>query len=292
MRVERNADGWRATPPSWRFDIAIEEDLIEEVIRVHGYERVPTRAPRGELRVPPMPEAHLGADRFRSQLAARDYFEAICFAFLDETTLRHWKLDDGAVALANPLSAELGVMRTSLLPGLVSALASNRRRQQERVRLFEIGNVFASRHRAPIETAHIAGVASRPRVRRAVGGNAAAPGRFLRHQRRRGIAARAEPGRRTNSAGRRPTQHVAASRARRPICFVRNRRIGLRGRAASGSGQDPRRRCRHLRVRARSRGDFRAASADRGTPFPGTPRCAVISPSSCPKTCLMRGSKR
>ena len=160
MRVERIADGWRATPPSWRFDIAIEEDLIEEVIRVHGYERVPTRAPRGELRVPAMPEAHVGVDRFRSQLAARDYFEAICFAFVDETTLRHWKLDAGAVALANPLSVELGVMRTSLLPGLVSALVSNRRRQQERVRLFEIGNVFAAGKDAPIENAHIAGVAA------------------------------------------------------------------------------------------------------------------------------------
>ena len=158
MTVERNAEGWRATPPSWRFDIAIEEDLIEEVVRVHGYERVPTRAPRGELRVPPMPEAHLGASPFRNQLAARDYFEAVCFAFLDEATLKQWTLDAGAVALSNPLSAELGVMRTSLLPGLVSALLSNRRRQQERVRLFEIGNVFAAGTDAPVETARIAGV--------------------------------------------------------------------------------------------------------------------------------------
>jgi len=160
MKIERTPDGWRAAPPSWRFDIEIEEDLIEEVIRVHGYERVPTRAPRGELRVPPMPEARLGAHAFRGQLAARDYVEAVCFAFVDEATLRHWNLFDGAVALANPLSAELGVMRTSLLPGLVSALLSNRRRQQERVRLFEIGNVFAQGADAPIETTRIAGVAA------------------------------------------------------------------------------------------------------------------------------------
>jgi len=160
MIVARTADGWRATPPSWRFDIEIEEDLIEEVIRVHGYERVPTRAPRGELRVPPMPEARLSPDRFRSQLAARDYVEAVCFAFLDEETLKRWQLEKGAVALANPLSAELGVMRTSLLPGLVSALVSNRRRQQERVRLFEIGHVFAKGSDWPIETMRIAGVAS------------------------------------------------------------------------------------------------------------------------------------
>ncbi|HEY6894036.1 MAG TPA: phenylalanine--tRNA ligase subunit beta, partial [Rhodanobacteraceae bacterium] len=143
----------------WRFDIAIEEDLIEEVVRVHGYERVPTRAPRGELRVPPMLEARLGAGAFRAQLAARDYVEAVCFAFLDAATLKQWKLDAGAVPLANPLSAELGVMRTSLLPGLVSALVANRRRQQERVRLFELGNVFAAGKDAPVETARIAGVA-------------------------------------------------------------------------------------------------------------------------------------
>ena len=159
MQVERTPDGWRATPPSWRFDIGIEEDLIEEVIRVHGYDRVPTRAPRGSLRVPPMPEAHLGPDRFRAPLVARDYVEAVCFAFLDAATLKHWKLDADAIALANPLSAELGVMRTALLPGLVSALISNRRRQQERMRLFEIGNVFAKGTDAPRETMRLAGVA-------------------------------------------------------------------------------------------------------------------------------------
>jgi phenylalanyl-tRNA synthetase beta chain len=159
MKVERTADGWRATPPSWRFDIGIEEDLIEEIARVHGYERVPTRAPRGELRVPPMPEAKLGAAAFRAQLAARDYVEAVCFAFLDAATLKTWKLDEGAVPLANPLSAELGVMRTSLLPGLVSALIANRRRQQERVRLFELGNVFAAGQGAPVEATRIAGAA-------------------------------------------------------------------------------------------------------------------------------------
>ena len=159
VRIERTADGWLATPPSWRFDIEIEEDLIEEVIRVHGYERVPTRAPRGELTVPALPEARVGVGALRSQLAARDYVEAVCFAFLDEATLRQWKLDAGAVALANPLSAELGVMRTSLLPGLVSALIANRRRQQERVRLFEVGNVFAAGKDRPSETQRIAGVA-------------------------------------------------------------------------------------------------------------------------------------
>lgn len=162
LSVERRADGWCATPPSWRFDLAIEEDLIEEVARVHGYERLPTRAPRGDLLAPVLPEATLGLAALRAQLVARDYVEAICYAFLAADALAQWQLDDGAIALANPLSADLGVMRTSLLPGLVAALASNRRRQQDRVRLFEIGNVFragAESTGAPVQTLRLAGVA-------------------------------------------------------------------------------------------------------------------------------------
>ncbi len=157
LAVETTPDGWRATPPSHRFDLAIEEDLIEEVVRVHGYERVPTRPPRGELLGPTLPEARLGVAALRAQLVARDYQEAVCFAFVAGERLTQWHLGDGAIALANPLSAELGVMRTSLLPGLVDALAANRRRQQPRVRLFEVGNVFRE---GTGEVARIAGVAS------------------------------------------------------------------------------------------------------------------------------------
>jgi phenylalanyl-tRNA synthetase beta chain len=155
VAVERSVDGWRATPPSWRFDLAIEEDLIEEVVRVYGYECVPTRVPRGDLRAPVLPETKLGIGRLRAQLVARDYVEAICYAFLAGETLARWTLDAGAIALANPLSADLGVMRTSLLPGLVAALAANRRRQQERLRLFEVGNVFRA---SADETLRLAGV--------------------------------------------------------------------------------------------------------------------------------------
>jgi phenylalanyl-tRNA synthetase beta chain len=142
MRIERTADGWRATPPSRRFDIAIEEDLIEEVARIHGYDQVPTHPPSGELRLPPLPEADVPLARVRAQLAARGYREAICYSFVAPDLLARWSLAEGAVPLANPLSADLAVMRTSLLPGLVEALKRNRNRQQERVRLFESGLVF------------------------------------------------------------------------------------------------------------------------------------------------------
>jgi phenylalanyl-tRNA synthetase beta chain len=143
MRVEKTADGWRATPPSRRFDIAIEEDLIEEVARIHGYDKVPTHAPSGELRLNMRPEAELAPSALRAQLATRGYREAICMSFVARELLERWSLSAGAVALANPLSADLAVMRTSLLPGLVEALKHNRNRQQDRVRLFETGLVFS-----------------------------------------------------------------------------------------------------------------------------------------------------
>ncbi|MBS0582455.1 MAG: phenylalanine--tRNA ligase subunit beta [Proteobacteria bacterium] len=158
MQVETTADGWRATPPTWRFDIAIEEDLIEEVVRIHGYEKIPTTMPAGEIRVAAPSETRVDETALRRQLAARDYREAVTYAFLDADLLRRWQLDAGAIALANPLAADLGTMRTSLLPGLVSALIANRRRQQERVRLFEVGRVFKQGADGPVETVRVAGV--------------------------------------------------------------------------------------------------------------------------------------
>jgi len=157
--VERANDGWKAIPPSFRFDIEIEEDLIEEVARVYGYELIPTHLPRGELTTPEIPECQLELSCFQPQLVARDYVEAICFTFVAVETLQIWDMQQGAIRLANPLSADLAVMRTSLLPGLVAALAANQRRQQDRVRLFESGRVFHQGDDAPIETLHLAAVA-------------------------------------------------------------------------------------------------------------------------------------
>lgn len=159
MQVEGDAEGWRVVPPSRRFDIAIEEDLIEEVARIHGYDRVPLSAPTGEIRLPAIAEGRIDPGAMRQQLAARGYFETINFAFLDQRTLETWQLAAGAVGLANPLSSELGVMRTALAPGLVEALRRNLARQQTRIRLFEVGRVFAAADDAPRETLRIAAVA-------------------------------------------------------------------------------------------------------------------------------------
>jgi phenylalanyl-tRNA synthetase beta chain len=161
LGVEATADGWRVTAPTRRFDLAIEEDLIEEIARIHGYDAIPTTLPGGATRIATQSETVLDEASVRRQLVARDYLEAINYAFVDGALLATWQAADGGVALANPLSAELGVMRTRLLPGLVAALGRNAVRQQSRIRLFEIGKVFAAggAGEAPRETRRVALVA-------------------------------------------------------------------------------------------------------------------------------------
>ena len=155
MQVEPQADGWRVTAPSRRFDIEREEDLIEEVARIHGYENIPTHTPAGALTLAVEPEARLGELALREQLAARGYYEAVNLAFIGSDVLQRWGMTERLVPLANPLSADLAVMRPSLLPGLIEALRHNRARQQERVRLFEVARTFAAGD-PPVETPSLA----------------------------------------------------------------------------------------------------------------------------------------
>jgi len=169
MQVSATAEGWQVLPPSRRFDIAIEEDLIEELARIHGYDRIPATVPGGPARIAAGSETRVAEADLRRQLVARDYLEAVCFAFVDAELLEQWGAAADTVPLANPLSAELAVMRPRLLPGLVSALARNAARQAGRVRLFELGRVFAAADPAqrapggpmpaPAETRRIAAVA-------------------------------------------------------------------------------------------------------------------------------------
>ncbi|GFZ95124.1 phenylalanine--tRNA ligase subunit beta [Dyella caseinilytica] len=159
MQVETTAEGWRITAPSSRFDIEREEDLVEEVARIYGYDRIPTHIPAGELALAIDPEARLNELAVREQLAAREYYEAVNLAFVSHALLAKWGIGEKLVPLANPLSADLAVMRPSLLPGLIEALSHNRARQQERVRLFEIGRVFGAGD-PPVETPSLAIVAS------------------------------------------------------------------------------------------------------------------------------------
>jgi phenylalanyl-tRNA synthetase beta chain len=152
MRVQPYADGWQVVAPSSRFDIAIEEDLIEEIARIVGYQHIPVRTPSGEVPLVPNSELQLDEPALRAQMLAMDVQETINYAFVDAALLQHWQLDRDAVALANPLSAELAVMRTSLLPGLVKTLTNNSARQQTRLRFFEMGRVFSLQEAAaPLE---------------------------------------------------------------------------------------------------------------------------------------------
>ena len=161
LAVAAAPEGWQVTPPTRRFDIAIEEDLIEEIARIHGYDAIPATLPGGATRLAVPSETRVDEERARRHLASRDFHETINYAFVDAALLATWHSDTAAVPLANPLSAELGVMRTRLLPGLASALARNVARQQARVRLFETGKVFAHAGAGapPLETPRIAVVA-------------------------------------------------------------------------------------------------------------------------------------
>jgi phenylalanyl-tRNA synthetase beta chain len=158
MQVESTGEGWRITAPSSRFDIEREEDLIEEVARIFGYDNIPTHTPAGALVLAIEPEARINELALREQLAARGYYEAVNLSFVAADLLTRWSFTERLVPLANPLSADLAVMRPSLLPGLIEALRHNRARQQDRVRLFEVASVFAAGD-PPVETPSVAIVA-------------------------------------------------------------------------------------------------------------------------------------
>jgi phenylalanyl-tRNA synthetase beta chain len=145
MRLKKTADGWTVTPPSYRFDIAREVDLIEEIARVHGYERVPVRRPRIEMVAGPIAESPATLARLRAVLVDRDYQEVVTYSFVDPKIQTLLDPQTPAISLANPISAEMAVMRTSLWPGLLQAIRYNHNRQQERIRLFEIGRTFVPR---------------------------------------------------------------------------------------------------------------------------------------------------
>jgi len=142
MVVQADELGWSAVAPSWRFDIAIEEDLIEEVARIHGYNRLPVRRPAARLALRPDHEARTPLARLRRQMVARGYQEAVTYSFVAPELQKALLPEAVSPVLANPISADLSVMRASLFPGLVRALQHNLNRQQTRVRLFETGLIF------------------------------------------------------------------------------------------------------------------------------------------------------
>jgi phenylalanyl-tRNA synthetase beta chain len=150
MKVEGSAPVWSVTPPSWRFDISIEEDLIEEVARLYGFDNIPEQNEIAAQRMQPWTEARVRNERAADVLVDRGYQEAITYSFTDPA-MQALLLPGDAFALANPISAELAAMRVSLWPGLLQALGNNQRRQQSRARLFEVGRRYAGADGAETE---------------------------------------------------------------------------------------------------------------------------------------------
>lgn len=137
-----NGSGWKVVAPSYRFDMAIEADLIEELARIYGYNRLPVRTPMAATPLQPAPENELAMKDVRRQLVGRGYQEAITYSFVEPSVQKLLDPDVAPLALANPISAELSVMRTNLWAGLVQTAVHNIKRQQPRVRLFETGLSF------------------------------------------------------------------------------------------------------------------------------------------------------
>ena len=142
MDVSETEQGWLAKAPSYRFDMAIESDLIEELARIYGYNRLPVRTPVAATPLAAAPEDKIGLMDIRRVMVARGYHEAVTYSFVDPELQKAIDPEVDALALMNPISSDMSVMRTTLWPGLIKAAEYNLKRQQSRVRLFETGLRF------------------------------------------------------------------------------------------------------------------------------------------------------
>ncbi len=132
----------RVRPPSFRFDLEIEEDLIEEVARIHGFERIPAQPPHASAAMFSRPEASRSSMQLRDRMVAADYVEAITYSFISPEQAEPFCAGGSALRLLNPMASHQSVMRPSLLPGLLEATVANLNRKASRIRLFEIGRTY------------------------------------------------------------------------------------------------------------------------------------------------------
>ncbi|MEY3017156.1 MAG: phenylalanine--tRNA ligase subunit beta [Pseudomonadota bacterium] len=142
LGVTANAEGWLVSVPSYRFDISIEADLLEELARIYGYNNLPVTTLGARLALQAKPENQLELRHLRRHLVSRDYREAITYSFVEPKLQAAFDPSIDAVMLANPISADMAAMRSSLLPGLVATIRHNLNRQRSRVRVFESGLRF------------------------------------------------------------------------------------------------------------------------------------------------------
>ncbi|ESV69157.1 phenylalanine--tRNA ligase, beta subunit [Vibrio parahaemolyticus 10296] len=142
LTVEASEKGWVAVAPTWRFDIAIEQDLIEEVGRIYGYDNIPNQNPAAALKMHNHVEADLPLKRVRDLLVDRGYHEAITYSFVEPEQQKLVVPGVEPLVLPNPISADMSAMRLGLIQGLLNTVVHNQKRQQPRVRLFEYGLRF------------------------------------------------------------------------------------------------------------------------------------------------------
>lgn len=152
-------EGWSCTPPTYRFDLQIEEDLIEEVVRVYGYHRIPAVAPRVEGHVSARAASRARLNLAVDLLRGRDFSQAVTYSFIPADHAAWIAPELPLVSLENPISREMAVMRPSIWPGLVAAAVHNQNRQVPRVRLFEHGQVFLQQPSGLVQTRRLAGLA-------------------------------------------------------------------------------------------------------------------------------------
>ena len=142
LQVTTSTNGWLVSTPSWRFDLAIAEDLIEEVARVYGYNRIPNESPCARLTMRRFAEAEIPLHRLRQLLVDRGYLEAITYSFVDPKVQQLLYPQVDALMLPNPISADMSAMRLSTWAGLLQTVVANQNRQQLQLRLFESGLKF------------------------------------------------------------------------------------------------------------------------------------------------------
>ncbi len=159
MAFQQKGDEFSVTPSSYRFDISIEEDLIEEVARVHGYEKIQPAPIQARMSILPQVEAQRPLAKLQQTMVLRDYQETINYAFVEAEWERDLCGNTAPIALKNPIASQMSVMRSSLLGGLIAALRTNLARKQPRVRLFEIGGCFSAEAGSYAQNERLAGLA-------------------------------------------------------------------------------------------------------------------------------------
>jgi phenylalanyl-tRNA synthetase beta chain len=155
---QEEGDSFIVQAPTYRFDIEREADLIEEIARLHGYDKIPAIAPVANLSMLPLPAAQLSEHWLKELMQTQGYQEVVTYSFVDESWERDLLANPNPIKLKNPMASNLSVMRSGLWGGLLEVLTYNLNRKQERAMLFEVGSTFYRLDNGYREETHVAGL--------------------------------------------------------------------------------------------------------------------------------------